>query len=86
MDQIEGFRMYLGTAEGESLQRMHPPNMTPELFEKFLPYALALDVDSEWAEKFSGVLERAAADLPEVAEVAEAGNVPVNPGFQIASF
>ncbi len=61
MDQIEGFRMYLGTAEGESLQRMHPPNMTPELFEKFLPYALALDVDSEWAEKFSGVLERAAA-------------------------
>ncbi len=29
MDQIEGFRMYLGTAEAESLQSMHPPCMTP---------------------------------------------------------
>jgi uncharacterized membrane protein YgcG len=61
MDQIEGFRMYLGTAEGEFLQSMHPPEVTPELFEKYLPYALALGVENEWAEKFSTVLERAAA-------------------------
>jgi uncharacterized membrane protein YgcG len=60
MDQIEGFRMYLGTAEAESLQSMHPPGMTPELFEKYLPYALALGVENEWAEKFSTVLEQAA--------------------------
>jgi uncharacterized membrane protein YgcG len=61
MDQIEGFRMYLGTAEGDFLQRTYPPEMTPDLFEKYLPYALALDVENEWAEKFSKVLERAAA-------------------------
>jgi uncharacterized membrane protein YgcG len=61
MDQIEGFRMYLGTAEAESLQSMHPPGMTPELFEKYLPYALALEVENEWAEKFSAVLGQAAA-------------------------
>lgn len=61
MDEIEGFRMYLGTAEGEYLQRMHPPEKTPELFEQYLPYALALDVENEWSEKFSDVLARAAA-------------------------
>ena len=62
MDQIEGFVMYLGTAEGEFLQSMHPPEVTPELFEKYLPYALALGVENEWAEKFSMVLEQAAAE------------------------
>ena len=60
MDEIEGFRMYLGTAEAESLHSMHPPGMTSELFEKYLPYALALEVENEWAEKFSTVLEQAA--------------------------
>ncbi|MCH2212905.1 MAG: DUF2207 domain-containing protein [Fuerstiella sp.] len=57
MDQIEGFRMYLGTAEQEYLQRMHPPEQTPELFEKYLPYALALDVENKWAERFSEILQ-----------------------------
>jgi uncharacterized membrane protein len=61
MDQIEGFRMYLETAEGELLQSMHPPEMTPELFEKYLPYALALEVENAWAEKFSTELERASS-------------------------
>ena len=62
MDQIEGFRMYLGTAEKEYLEKLHPPEQTPELFEKYLPYALALDVENEWSEKFSEVLARAATD------------------------
>jgi len=38
MDLIEGFRMYLETAEEEFLRRMHPPELTPELFEKYLPF------------------------------------------------
>ncbi len=60
MDQIEGFGMYLATAEGELLNAATPPERTPELFEKFLPYALALGVDNQWAEKFDDVLSRAA--------------------------
>jgi len=59
MDDIEGFRMYLATAERELLQRLHPPEKTPELFERYLPYALALDVENEWAEQFTDVLEQA---------------------------
>ncbi len=61
MDKIEGFRMYLATAEEHRLEKLHPPDKTPELFEKYLPYALALEVDQEWSEKFAGVLSRAAA-------------------------
>jgi uncharacterized membrane protein YgcG len=57
-DEIDGFRMYLGTAEKEYLNRMHEPERTPELFERYLPYALALDVENEWAEKFSDVLAK----------------------------
>lgn len=60
MDKIEGFRMYLGAAEKDRLRVLHPPEETPEIFEKYLPYALALDVEQEWAEKFSGILRKAA--------------------------
>lgn len=56
MDHIEGFKMYLETAEEERLNMMTAPEKTPELFEKFLPYALALDVENNWAEKFNDVL------------------------------
>lgn len=59
LDEIEGFRMYLSTAERERLNLLHPPDRTPELFEKYLPYAMALDVEHEWAEQFQDVLAAA---------------------------
>ena len=62
MDQIEGFKLYLSTAEEDRLNALNPPEKTPELFEKYLPYALALGVDQAWSERFSDVLSRAAAE------------------------
>jgi uncharacterized membrane protein YgcG len=61
MDQIEGFKQYLGVAEEDRLNYLHPPEKTPELFERFLPYAVALNVENRWAERFAGVLAAAAA-------------------------
>ena len=61
MDKIEGFRLYMCVAEKDELNTMNPPEKTPEVFEKFLPYALALDVEQEWALKFAAVLAAAAA-------------------------
>ncbi len=58
LDGIEGFRMYLTTAEKSRLNILNPPDRTPELFEKYLPYALALDVEQKWSEQFSGILGR----------------------------
>ncbi len=59
LDLIAGFRMYLGVAEKDRLNLLNPPERTPELFEQYLPYALALDVEQEWSEQFSEVLARA---------------------------
>jgi hypothetical protein len=61
MDQIEGFRLYLTVAEQDRLQALHPPELTPQLFEKYLPYALALDVENAWSAKFAATLEAAGA-------------------------
>ena len=61
MDQIEGFRMYMTTAEEERLKVLHPPEKTPELFERYLPFAMALDCENAWNNKFSSVLAAAAA-------------------------
>lgn len=62
MDEIEGFRMYLATAERERLNLLNPPERTPALFEKYLPYAMALDVETEWGEQFADVLAAAASE------------------------
>jgi uncharacterized membrane protein YgcG len=61
LDQIEGFKMFLSVAEKDRLNLLNPADRTPALFEKYLPYALALDVEQAWAEQFSDVLARAAA-------------------------
>ncbi len=45
--QILGFKMYLETAERYRLQ-----NLTPETFEKFLPYAMIFGIEKKWAEAF----------------------------------
>jgi len=63
MDQIEGLKLYLSVAEKDRLNQLLPPEeKTPEVFEKFLPYALALDVEQEWCERFADVLAAARAD------------------------
>jgi uncharacterized membrane protein YgcG len=54
MDEIEGFKDYLGTAEQDRLDRMRSPALTPEVFEAFLPYAYALGVENNWCKRFAG--------------------------------
>ena len=61
LDRIAGFRQYLSITERERLDRMNPPEDTPEVFERFLPYAIALGVENRWADRFAGVLAAAAA-------------------------
>jgi uncharacterized membrane protein YgcG len=61
LDHIAGFKQYLSIAERERLDRMTPPKDTPELFEKYLPYAIALGVENRWADRFAPILAAAAA-------------------------
>ena len=59
LDEIEGFKQYLSVAEKHRLEFLNPPEETPELFERYLPYALALGVEQRWSERFAEVLSRA---------------------------
>jgi uncharacterized membrane protein YgcG len=62
MDRIEGFRRYLEAAEKDRLERMRSPELTPQLFEKYLPYAIALDVENSWGGKFAAAAAAAGID------------------------
>ena len=55
-DHIEGLRQYLSVAERDDLARQKAPEMTPAEFARMLPYALALDVEKTWADRFAAVL------------------------------
>ncbi len=61
LDHIAGFKQYLSITERDRLDRLTPPEDTPELFEKYLPYAIALGVENRWADRFAPVLAAAAA-------------------------
>lgn len=56
LDEMLGFKDYLEVAEKDELNLRNPPEKTPELFEAYLPFALALGVDQEWAERFDSIL------------------------------
>ncbi len=57
LDEMLGFRDYLEVAEKDEMNLRNPPDKTPQLFEAYLPFALALGVEQAWAEKFAAVLE-----------------------------
>lgn len=59
---IEGFQMYMGAAENEQLKFHNPPEMTPQVFEKYLPFAMVLGVDEIWGQKFDAILSKMSTD------------------------
>ena len=56
LDKIEGFRNYIELAEKQDLDYRYAGGRTPKLFESYLPYALALGVEQQWAEHFTDVI------------------------------
>jgi uncharacterized membrane protein YgcG len=56
LDKLDGFKLYLEVAEKDDLNLRNPPQLTPALFERYLPYAIALGVEQAWAEKFAAAL------------------------------
>ncbi len=85
MDEIAGFERYLSITEEDRLEVLHPPEKTPELFERYLPHAIALGVENKWAGKFAAVLAAAAADPSRQGSTmgwyVGSGNVWSNPGL-----
>jgi uncharacterized membrane protein len=64
MDKIAGFRKYIDLAERLELDYKHPQGRSPELFEMYLPYALALGLEQQWGAQFADVLKDIRGDDP----------------------
>ena len=62
LDKIEGFRLYLVKAEHDSLKRLDLPEKTPQLYEELLPFAVALELETQWSDQFTEVLAAAKMD------------------------
>ncbi len=63
LDRVAGLELYLGTAEAERLEALHPLDRTPEPFEQLLPYAIDLDLVPSWTAQFAGARTGAGAAL-----------------------
>lgn len=61
-DKIEGFRMFLSTADEKRFDAMNPPKKSLELYEKYLPFAIALGCEIEWGQKFEDIINSAYLD------------------------
>lgn len=59
---IDGFKMYMGAAENEQLKFHNPPQMTPQVFETLLPFAMVMGVDQIWGQKFDDLLKKTSAE------------------------
>jgi len=55
LGKIRGFQNFLGRVEKDRIERLEK---TPQLFERYLPYAMALRVDTRWSQAFAGITLR----------------------------
>lgn len=62
LDQVEGFKRYVEIAEKHELDFRYPEGRTPALFEHYLPVAVALGIEQQWAEQFSEIIAAAAVN------------------------
>lgn len=63
LDEIEGFKHYLEVAEDDEIAALNAPEFSTAIYEAYLPYAIALDVENEWTAKLNraiaaGIVER----------------------------
>lgn len=55
-NKILGFKLFLSATEKDRMEMIGtPPTKTPELYEKYLPYAIALGVERQWTQQFASV-------------------------------
>jgi hypothetical protein len=52
-DQIAGFRQFLEKVDQDKLNRLNAEGNAPKDLDRFLPYAIALEVKESWGDKLS---------------------------------
>ena len=54
-EDILGLKEYLSVAEADRIKFHNAPEKKPEVFEKLLPHAMVLGVETEWAKQFEDI-------------------------------
>ncbi|MBL7726386.1 MAG: DUF2207 domain-containing protein [Dinghuibacter sp.] len=62
MDQVEGFKMFLTAADEQRINFVNPPEKNLQLYETYLPFAIALDCEIEWGKQFEDIIRSASID------------------------
>ncbi|HEX3810720.1 MAG TPA: hypothetical protein VHW02_13585 [Rhizomicrobium sp.] len=52
MAQIDGFKLFLNATEADRLKTLNAPTITRAMYERFLPFAMALDCETPWTANF----------------------------------
>jgi uncharacterized membrane protein len=55
LNHLQGFKLFLSVTDKERFKFFNAPEKSPELFMKYLPYAIALKVEKDWAKVFEGI-------------------------------
>jgi len=57
LDDVLGLAEYIERAEVDLIEFHDAPEKNPEVFEKLLPYAMALNLTNAWTKKFEGLVQ-----------------------------
>jgi len=52
LDEVEGLRLFMTVTVAEQAKHADMPDLTPELYEDLLPYAIGLGVEKSWSKAF----------------------------------
>lgn len=68
LDEIAGFRLFLKEVDRFSMNRSDAPDEHVGLYEKYLPYAVALEVEQAWSDRFVAMAStfHQAAGMPNI--------------------
>ena len=56
-EKVLGYKMFLDATEKDRLKTMYGPKDYSGVFEKHLPYAIAMGVEESWIEQFGGLYD-----------------------------
>nr|WP_321445309.1 DUF2207 domain-containing protein [uncultured Cohaesibacter sp.] len=61
LDEVEGLRLFMTVTVAEQAEHVDMPDLTPQLYEDLLPYAIGLGVEKTWSKAFE---EKVFSQLP----------------------
>lgn len=64
--QIKGLKLFLKVAEEKRFKFYNSMEEKLQVFEQFLPYAIALDLKSQWLDQFENVISLMSEDLSQI--------------------